>query len=47
LIIEIYDAASKRRVWRGSTSTALAGERATEQQIQAVVEKILAKFPPK
>jgi hypothetical protein len=46
LIIELYDAATENRIWRGTTVQAFRPGKLTESEIRSAVALILAKYPP-
>jgi hypothetical protein len=47
LIVELYDQASRQRVWRSIATDTLATPDMIEEQIRTFVKKSFADFPPK
>ena len=47
LILELYEARGENLVWRAMMSETLSSPDRMEQQIKAVVSKLLAEYPPK
>lgn len=46
LAIDMFDTATKRPVWHGSAAQRLSRDSVDQQQIDAAVDAVLARFPP-
>lgn len=46
LAVDIYDAGTKRPVWHGVATQEIGSAQAKQEQLDAAVDALLAKFPP-
>ena len=46
LIVDLVDASNNQLVWRGIAEKSVNDAQATREQLQPIVQKLLADFPP-